>query len=240
MKLRWRKHRLFVAWQCGSIAEEMGVGIVKDLGRSPMSGLRRVTLEYLDGGRCLVEISVEMADDLSRVEKALAKAGLTAARSPRLARRALEQAAEIQDVLRAAIEANRVVDLLEYDPASLARAAVTPASVEVVDALGKAHDAITALVESTAPASISAHLARALSEANRALAAVPLNELAPPAEKALRLLVTRWVYILTEAATILGPPEEPDPPEAWRDRLAWFEREQLGRYRDGDEPSGME
>jgi hypothetical protein len=110
-----------------------------------------------------------------------------------------------------------------------------------VDALGQSHDAIAALVESTAPGSISAHLARALGEANRALAAMPLDqELARPTEKALRFLIASWVYVLTEAAMILGPSEEPDPPEAWRDRLARFEREQLGRCWDGDEPSGME
>ena len=86
MKLRWRRHRLFVAWQCGSIAEDMGLEAIKRLGRSSMSGLRRVTLEYPGGGRCLVEVVVEMADDLVRVEEALAQAGLTAARSPREAR----------------------------------------------------------------------------------------------------------------------------------------------------------
>ncbi|MCP4589208.1 MAG: hypothetical protein GY842_00550, partial [bacterium] len=113
MKLCWRRHRLFVAWQCGSIAEEMGLEAVKDLGRLPMSGLRRVTLEYPGSGRCLVEVTVEMADDLAHVEDALADAGLTVARSPRLARRALEQAADerVQAFVSASFGASCVIDL---------------------------------------------------------------------------------------------------------------------------------
>ncbi len=72
MRIRWRKHRLFVAWQCGSIAEEMGLEAIRNLGRSPMSGLEQVVLEYPGGGRCLVEVVVEMEDDLAHVEEALA------------------------------------------------------------------------------------------------------------------------------------------------------------------------
>ncbi len=231
MRLRWRKHRLFVAWQCESIAEEMGLAAIRNLGQSPMSGLRQVILKYPDGERCLVEVAVEMADDLARVEDALAEAGLTVTRSSRLAQRALEQAKDerIQAFVRASFEANRVIDLLECNPASLARVAATPALVEAADALSRAHDAITALLRSTASGSIKAHLAQALEETCRALGALPPPSLAHPAENALRPAVTRWVGVLTEAAAMLEPSEEPDPPSAWVDRLTRFEREQLGR-----------
>ncbi len=63
---------------------------------------------------------------------------------------------------------------------------------------------------------------------------------AHPVETALRPAVIRWVGVLTEAAAMLEPSEEPDPLGAWRERLARFEREQLGRRRHGDGLSGME
>ncbi len=242
MKLCWRRHRLFVAWQCGSIAEEMGLDAIKDLGRSPMSGLRRVMLEYPGGGRCLVEVVVEMTDDLARVEEILVGAGLTVARSPRLARRVLEQAADerVQAFVSASFGASCVIDLLECDPASLARVAATPALVESADALDQAHDAITALSKSTAAGSIKARLAWALEETCRALGVLPPPSLAHPAENALRSAVARWVGILMEAAAMLEPSKKTDPPEAWRERLARFEYEQLGRRENGDVPSGTE
>ncbi len=242
MRIRWRKHRLFVAWQCGSIAEEMGLEVIRDLGRSPMSGLRQVTLEYPGSGRCLVEVTVEMADDLARVVDALIDVGLTVARSSRGALHALKQAADerVQVFVRISFGANRVIDLLECNPDLLARAAITPSLVKAAGVLGEAYDAIIKLSKSTAAGSIKAHLAWALEEACRALGALPPPSLAHPAENALRPAVARWVGILTEAAAMLEPSEEPDPPGAWRERLARFEREQLGRHRNGAEASGME
>ncbi len=235
MKLRWRRHRLFVAWQCGSIAEEMGLEVIRDLGRSPMSGLQRVMLEYPSSGRCLVEVAVEMADDLARVEEVLADTGLTVAHSPREAQHALKQAADerVQAFVHASFGANRVIDLLECDPYPLARATVTTELVEITLVLGQAYDAIRMLTRSTASGSIKAHLAQALEEACRALRTLPPPSLAHPAENALRPAVARWVGVLTEAAMMLEPVEDPDPPGAWRERLARFEQEQLGRRRNG-------
>ncbi len=237
MKLCWHKHRLFVAWQCGSISEEMGLEVIRDLGRSPMSGLRHVTLEYPGSGRCLVEVTVEMEDDLARVEEALADVGLTVARSSRGALHALKQAADerVQVFVRASFGANRVIDLLECDPYPLAHATVTTELVEITLVLGQAYDAIRMLTRSTASGSIKAHLAQALEEALRALKTLPPPSLAHPAENALRSAVARWVDILTEAAAMLEPSEEPDPPGAWRERLARFEREQLGWHRNSKE-----
>ncbi len=195
-----------------------------------MSGLRQVTLEYPGSGRCLVEIDVEVSTDISLVIETLGEAGLTVARSPRLARRVLEQAADerVQAFVSASFGASCVIDLLECDPTSLARVAATTALVESANALGQTHDAITALSRSTASGSIKAHLARALEETCRALGALPPPNLAHPAENALRPTVARWMGILTVAAAMLEPSEEPDPPGAWRERMAQFQREQLG------------
>lgn len=230
INLPWKRQQIFVAWQRGSVSEDIALDKIKGLGRSPMSGLRRVTMEYLEGGRCLCEISVEMADDLTKIENALADSGLTIASSPDEALDAFYQANEIQDFVRASLNATSVIDLLECDPQSLAISANTPALVDAADSLCIAYQAILNTSRATAYRSIKAHLAQALEATYTALIhQIPSTRLANPAENALRGAVTRWGSILTVAAAMLEPTEEQEPLDAWRNRLAHFEREQLGR-----------
>ena len=217
--------KIYTAWLYGSPAEEAALDVLPGLWQD--RGIKYIHLSFSDGAWCVARIAVTPSSASKRVGEALEETGLTCAPS---ARRALWKAKQVPDhiihpFIASSAKASRVIDLMTCDPDYLVQAAVTPALVNVVGALTKAHQFTVQLAESTAPA-VMRHFANlSLHWSIQAQCQLPFAGDAHPVENALRPAVIQWVNILLEATSLM--PEQGDTD--WRDKWARFERRHLGR-----------
>lgn len=217
--------KIYTAWLCGSPAEEAALDVLPSLWQD--GGIKNIHLSFSDDEWCVARIAVTPPSAGKRVGEALEEAGLTCAPS---ARQALWKAQQVPDhiihpFIASSAKASRVIDLTTCAPDHLVQAAVTPALVNVVGALTKAHQFTVQLAESTAPAAMRHFANLALNWSAQAQCQLPFASNGHPVENALRPAVTQWVNILLEATSLI--PEQGDTD--WRDKWTRFERQHLGR-----------